>query len=207
MTTFGVRATMVFMRALVKSFSLLITVGTLSCDTGRANGSAATPTATMGTAAIPSVQIDPNLPSARAAAEVQRELRQLGMNGRECHFLWGDAGPMPDSASPLRLTWGTADTIDGWAICEADVEAKMADPRLHQMATMTWDGNELLVGHPSGPGKSGLPKHLDPELEREAKHTLGIFHGEGDAGSAANMLSHLMRAQQFFLFIMWPLGD
>lgn len=134
---------------------------------------------------------------------VARGSSHLTSGGAECYLIISAFDAPPPAAPTVRVGAGAA-TVEGWIVCGADAKAAMEDRRLHQIGIMDWDGSRLLVGHPSGPGRSPMPDSLNPELRREAQQTLGILGGANDGTSAA-LLAALDKANPFFLFVMIPL--
>lgn len=98
------------------------------------------------------IQISPD----DSMADVAREIYAAADAEGECTLVWGDVVTQPEEAQQIRVVWAELEHIDGYLLCDEDMELVLLDPRARHMALLYYKPDGLWVGHPSRGGVNRL---------------------------------------------------
>ncbi len=181
---------------------LFICVGALGLACG------GSPTARPTTPVSPPDGVAPSAPvlalSVQPGQSVERWQRAASQHitSGECYFAWGNVGAVPPDAQRARIAWDTGG-LDGVVLCDAALEDKLKDPRIHQIALVAWDGSDLWASHPSDSGRVKFTPTASPSPERDQRlFAIASAKPEADAARFFNAVAPL---PNLLLFAMTPL--
>ena len=139
-------------------------------------------------------------------ADVAREIYAAADAEGECTLVWGDVVTQPEEAQQVRLVWAELEYIDGYLLCDDDMELVLLDPRAKHLALLYYQPDGLYVGEPS---RGGVNRLEDTPLSIRSDAPapcLSVFDSNSSdlEAPAYRVLRQLREVPRDFLIAAWP---
>ena len=140
--------------------------------------------------------------------DVAREIYAAADAEGECTLVWGDVVTQPEEAQEIRVVWAELEHIDGYLLCDEDMELVLLDPRARHMAMLYYKPDGLYVGHPS---RGGVNRLEDTPLSIRSDAPapcLSVFDSDSSEieAPAYRVLRQLREVPRDFLIAAWPVN-
>jgi len=137
-------------------------------------------------------------------AGLNQVARDAGYGADECALAWGELAEPVAGHSRAQLMVEGEVVLEGWFACGEPIVALAKQPRVHQIAFVSWSAGGMCASHPSGPGcRTSELESWPAAAEPPSLRTFAMLFIADDLRSVSvrELVPIMRRMPEAFLFV------